>query len=172
MLADHGVPLICCDKEKNMLEFIKKYRNSPCRTVVTFKLNECVCLNKLGELNQARRAKNEYGNTQNDSENEKKQIKDEKNKAKRAFREQENSVSLDSMGKENSSDECKCGCDEEMCIGDNGRSDCFCLPCARADVRGGINSEKTVRVLLCDLVAGAMLMGGAMCAKMLILRLK
>ncbi len=152
-----------------MLEFIKKYRKDPKRLVLTLKLNECICLNRLGDLNTARLAKIENENENKyTSESDNKGVTNgaqqgeknrEKTKSRRAFKEQEGCVCLDDelcVGSE-----CDCGCKNE-----------FSMPCASFDAKGGINSEKTLRLLLCDAVVASMLMLGGCMIKEMVLKKK
>ena len=177
-------------REVFMLDFIKKYRNDPRRTVVTFVMNEKICFNKLGDLNVARAAKNEHEKTKNDNENDNFEDKENRVKTKRAFKERESSALLDSNEKVlfdecSQTDSCSCGSESEGNGNETGKGACECdpcispdcscsfgLPCSDADLKGGINSEKKFRVLLCDLVAGSVLVMGAVLMKKVVFRHK
>ncbi len=133
-----------------MINFIKKYRNDENRTVLTFKIRECMSANKLGDLNTARRAKNEQ-NDSKDKENQaqKAKVAGGEQREAHAFKTREHVKWLDDeLDSENG---CECGC-----------GDRFSMPCGRFEMKGGINCEKTVRVLLCDVVCASAMMVGAM----------
>ena len=153
-----------------MLEFINKYRNDPKRTVITIKINKCMSFAKLGELNVARQAKNNKNAKEDPLENANETCSDgscsidfNENESVFAFKPDselkgENDYTLegdDSMNRGNyEKNECECG--SESC------KERFVLPCATGNVKGGINESFTGRILLCDLVAGAVALGGMM----------
>lgn len=144
-----------------MLNFIKKYRNDENRTVLTIKMQDCICLNKLGDLNTARRAKNEACDYENAPQSEEKRKKNnQKEQDTRAFKEEESVTWLDDELE--SKNGCECGCQSA-----------FKMPCGKMDLKGGINCEKTVRILLCDAVCvGVMALGAMGIAKELWRKLK
>ena len=122
-----------------MLEFINKYRNDPKRTVLTLKMHNALTMATLGELNMAREAKIK---NEEDACGEGSCPIDFGSDAEHAFNARSNEVALDYS----ENDGCSC----------QGK---FALPCGTASVKGGINSNSTVRMLLCDLVAGALALG-------------
>ena len=142
-----------------MLGYIKRYRNNENRTVLTIKMNDCLCFNRLGDLNQARGAKNEACDYENAPQSDEKRKKNnQKEQDTRAFKEKENVVCADDACK----DFCKCGC-----------QDTFKMPCGDMEIKGGFNCEKTIRILLCDAVCvGVMALGAMGIAKELWRRLK
>ena len=133
-----------------MLNCIKKYRNDENRTVLTIKMHDCICLNKLGDLNTARRAKNEACEDEDASCSKEKRGKGEqKEQDTRAFKEKENITCLDNEYKNENN--CDCGCQAS-----------FKTPCGKMDLKGGINCEKTIRILLCDAICVGMVALGVM----------
>jgi hypothetical protein len=122
-------------------------------------MNDCLCFNKLGDLNQARGAKNEALKCGNASSEEEKGRKGRgKEQDVKAFKEKENVVCADDACK----DFCKCGCQNT-----------FKMPCGDMELKGGFNCEKTIRILLCDAVCvGVMALGTMGIAKGLWRKLK
>lgn len=122
-------------REKYMIEFIKKYRSAPERTVITFKCSKRMCINKLGELERAG-----YDAMMVDSC----EVYDKK-RGKRSERREEKNADKWNDGvlpdvASGQARECECGCDDSLKI----------------SLKGGICSEKSARILLCDLIVGTM----------------
>ena len=149
-----------------MLEFIKRYRNDPKRLVLTLKIDKTLCLNRLGDLNLAQRAKSEMERKKNVESNDMQvttrdkndgNMQDEGSKTKKAFKQEEKCVCLDD-----------CNCAEEKCDCKDG----VCTPCMAFDAKGGVNSEKSIRVLLCDVLAGSAMIFGACMMKSAICKKK
>lgn len=168
-----------------MFELIKKYRNSPKRTVISFELVKKMSFNKLGDLNLARKAKNRVNGAKiNNCSNNSSCEPGETNENKTLF------IGQDNYSLEN----CSCECENDdgyknetdrgemterlendsaqyafnttsnirCCDGENEtqnsdsccESDRFILPCMKSDKKGGFVFEKTIRILLCDLLVG------------------
>ena len=131
-------PLRVFWQEKYMIEFIKKYRSAPERTVITFKCSKRMCINKLGELERA--GHNVVLACSDDS--------CDKKRGKRGERREEKDVEKEAVGATSAASgdrekRCECGCNDSLGM---------CL-------KGGVTSEKSARILLCDLVAGVVAMG-------------
>lgn len=151
-----------------MLEFIKRYRNDPKRLVLTLKIDKTLCLNRLGDLNLAQRAKREMERKKNVESNDMQATTMNKNdgdmqgegsKMKKAFKQEEKCVCLDDCNCIENGNECDC-------------KDGVCTPCMAFDAKGGVNSEKTIRVLLCDALLGSMMIFGACMMKSAICKKK
>lgn len=183
-----------------MLEIIKKYRNSPKRTVITFSLDESISLNRQGDLRKAKHAYVKQKDIENDGASEccTREIKGselafdcgcdfvnegEKRRegAERCSCDGETLYAfktLDNVCSENSEKECidvkadeKCDCLSGK-TGDNkpekNKSIYLTYPCCKMELKGGVRSKKTVRILLSDVIAVTM---GAFAIKCVISKL-
>ena len=154
-----------------MLEFIKNYIKSPERTVITFSMDELVCACRQGDLMIAERAiekENGCCDSENDTNQREEKAGKEKsksegkkapecseNKAEYAFK--LSSEEKDERGKESDG---KFGCEALKGKEDNRKLGCFPYSMGELELKGGFRCKKTVRILLCDLVASAF----ALCA--------
>ena len=154
-----------------MLEFIKNYRKSPKRTVITISMDELLCACRQGDLMIAERAI-EKENGRCDSENDANQRKENagkekpkseekkasecsENKAKYAFK--LSSEEKDEHAKESDG---KFGYEELKSKENKRKSGCFPCSMGALELKGGFRCKKTDRILLCDLVASVF----ALCA--------
>ena len=147
-----------------MLDCIRRYRSDPSRTVITFKVGEIVCLNKLSELNIAKEAV-ENGNADVDnydyeatgeksckSFTENGALKEKRRDKKQARTDlQDICYEKQQVGTTNA---LKAQCE---CAGLGSDCSCGCVPGMKMSIKGGISCEKTFRVLLCDLVGASVL---------------
>ncbi len=153
-----------------MLEFIKKYRNSPKRTVITLSMVDSISVNRQGDLRRAKRSLLESEAQKNDHE-------------RTAFADLSCECSCDGEMHEKEglnsgksadggdlhafkiSEHCECegtgekGAEGSQCTDTFGASKCksgyLSYPCGKMEIKGGLRIKKTVRILLCDLVACA-----------------
>ena len=154
-----------------MLEFIKNYRKSPERTVITISMDELLCACRQGDLMIAEHAiekENGCCDSENDayqreenagkekSESEGKKVSEcSENKAKYAFK--LSSEEKDEHAKENDGN---FGCEALKNNENKRKSGCFPCSMGELELKGGFRCKKTVRILLCDLVASVF----ALCA--------
>ena len=131
-----------------MINLIKKYRNNPNRTVITLKCDKSWCLNKLGDINMT---SGDYCSCL-DKENCDEQSKKSRKESKLAYKELEIEAQEQGSAKE-SVDKDQNGQAEQMLCKCHKVSQEFVMPTGEKSTKGGVCTQKTLRILLCDVVA-------------------